>query len=634
MSCARSAIRRLYDLPINPTQDDRPPPQATGGHSGAPVLNPASGREIGPDVRRWAAMLVDSSALTDQPQRVLPDPSFDRFARMVQSALRVPVALVTIVEADRQVFPGAAGLAPGVDARRQTPLSHSFCKHVVHQRAPLVVADARLDSRVSDTLAIKDFGMIAYAGHPITDVSGAVIGSLCALDTEPRAWSERELTALEDLAAACSTEISLREMRRQAVASARDAYEVSYRARVLLALSERLGRTRTLADVSRALLRVAVEDLECSQAGLWVVDSDEATLRYVRDPDIAWPQAEERFAHVRIDDTTPFGAALLSTGPLYFAESALQNRAYPAMADDGPAEPGTARTFLPLIVDGERLGCLVLLWPDQHDFTAEEQVTIGALTTSTAGAIQRARLLADRVRVTQTVQRTLLAELPRPAGIDLAARYQAAHRAVHVGGDWYDVVELPSGAIALTVGDVVGHDAHAAAAMGPLRNMLRAFAWDGEGGPAQSVTRLDHAVGDLHPGVLATILFARIEPGDGPTRRLRWTNAGHPPPILMRPDGTSETLAGTVVDCLLGVVPETQRHDQELYVPSGATLVLFTDGLVGGRREDLDVARARLVAVLAANSDCTVDELADAVFAELVDDQPADDAALLLVRFR
>ena len=612
-------------------QDDRPSAPSTDGESPAP----APDREVGPDVRRWAAMLVDTGTLSDQPQPVLPDPSFDRYARLVQSALRVPVALVTIVESDRQVFPGAAGLAPDLDSDRQTPLSHSFCQHVVSKSGPLIVPDTRLDPRVSDNLAIQDFGVLAYAGYPITDLAGTVIGSLCALDTAPHVWTDPELAALEDLAASCSTEIALREMRRRAVASARDAYEVSYQARVLLAMSERLSRTRTLADISRALLRVAVEDLDCSQAGLWVVAADEAaTLNYVPDPDIAWPQAEEHFAHVRIDDTTPFGVALVTAEPIFYPDSGQQNRHFPAMAGHGPSEPGTARTFLPLLVDGERLGCLVLLWPDQPEFTDQERVTVGALMAATAAAIQRARLLVDRARVTAAVLNATLADLPRPEGVELAARYRAAYRADHVGGDWYDAVELPTGAVGLTIGDVVGHGTLAAAAMSPLRNMLRAFAWDRGGGPGQSVSRLDQAMRDLHPGVLATVLFARIEPGsEAGGRRLRWTNAGHPPPILMRPDGTCEALTGTAIDPLLGVVPDAPRHDHEVAVPSGATLLLFTDGLIGSQREDLDVGRARLVAALIASRELPVDELADALFDELVDDQPADDAALLAVRF-
>ena len=113
----------------------------------------------------------------------------ERFARLVAGRLRVPVALVSLVEAHRQVFPGLVGLAEPWATRRQTPLSHSLCQHVVATGHPLVLADARSDDRTCTSLAIGDLGVVAYAGMPLTDSDGHVLGSLCAIDTEPREWS-------------------------------------------------------------------------------------------------------------------------------------------------------------------------------------------------------------------------------------------------------------------------------------------------------------------------------------------------------------------------------------------------------------------------------------------------------------
>jgi serine phosphatase RsbU (regulator of sigma subunit) len=599
-----------------------------------PTVPVAPERSIGSDVRRWSAMVIDSSQLgDDHPQPVLPDPSFDRYARMVQAVLHVPVALVTIVESDRQVFPGAVGLTPERDAERQTPLSYSFCKHVVQAQAPLIVGDARDDARVSDNPAIEELGVLAYAGYPITDNSGVVIGSLCALDSEPREWTVAELAALDDLAAACSTEIALRELRRMAIAAARDAYEVGNRARVLLNLTQRLARTRTLADISRALLRVAVEDLECAQAGIWVVDHDDVNaLRYVRDPAISWPRAE-RISRVPIDDSNPFGTALLSASAQFFSSRRAEDRIFPPTTAEVVPDDGSARVYLPLIVDGERFGCLALLWTDHRDFGADDRITMDAVAASTGIAIQRVWLLADRATITTKLQNALLSNLPQPAGMELAARYRPADQADRMGGDWYDVVELPSGAIGLTIGDVVGHGVDAAAAMGPLRSMLRAFGWDGDDAPAQAVTRLDAAIQELRPGVLATVLYAQIEPGevDG-GRLLRWTNAGHPPAILLWPGGSCETLTGDGIDRLLGV-GESARHDHSIVVPEGAILAMFSDGLIQNRHEDMDLGRARLATALEANPDRSADEIAGAVLAAMVGDQPPDDVALLVVRF-
>ena len=109
----------------------------------------------------------------------------ERFARLVAGRLRVPVALVSLVEADRQVFPGLVGLAEPWATRRQTPLSHSFCQHVAATDQPLILADARSDDRTCTSLAIGELGVVAYAGMPLTDSDGHVLGALCAIDTEP-----------------------------------------------------------------------------------------------------------------------------------------------------------------------------------------------------------------------------------------------------------------------------------------------------------------------------------------------------------------------------------------------------------------------------------------------------------------
>ncbi len=140
--------------------------------------------------------------------------SFDHYARLVRRSLDVPTALVSIVETYRQVFPGALGLPDPWQKERETPLSHSFCKYVVADERPLVIEDARQDERLADNLAISDLGVIAYAGWPITNSHGEVIGSLCAIDSKPRTWTELDLENLADLAAACSAEIAQRELVR------------------------------------------------------------------------------------------------------------------------------------------------------------------------------------------------------------------------------------------------------------------------------------------------------------------------------------------------------------------------------------------------------------------------------------
>src|SRR5258707_8393367 len=119
------------------------------------------------------------------------DPGMERFARLVAETLGVPVALVSLVEADRQVFPGQVGLTEPWASSCQATLVRSLCQRVAATGSPLVLADARQDEQVRDSEASHELGMIAYAGLPLTDTDGHVLGSLCAVDTKPRAWSPR-----------------------------------------------------------------------------------------------------------------------------------------------------------------------------------------------------------------------------------------------------------------------------------------------------------------------------------------------------------------------------------------------------------------------------------------------------------
>ena len=136
-------------------------------------------------------------------------PIFDRFARIVSERLVVPVALVSLVDVDGQVFPGAYGLPQPWDAERWTPLSHSFCQHVVTSGRPLVVANAHDDPLVSENLAIMELGVIAYAGVPLRTGTGPIVGSMCAIDHAPRQWTGSELGLLTEIAAGCSDELGV-----------------------------------------------------------------------------------------------------------------------------------------------------------------------------------------------------------------------------------------------------------------------------------------------------------------------------------------------------------------------------------------------------------------------------------------
>ncbi len=149
---------------------------------------------------------LQKSGLLDSP----PEPAFDRLTVLATKALRIPVALVSLVDRNRQFFKSQCGLTAAMARHRQTPLSHSFCQHVVLSQEPLVIDDARVHPLVMDNLAIRDLGVIAYAGVPLVDAEGFALGALCAIDTQPRVWTKNEVEILRALAAQASAEIALR----------------------------------------------------------------------------------------------------------------------------------------------------------------------------------------------------------------------------------------------------------------------------------------------------------------------------------------------------------------------------------------------------------------------------------------
>jgi PAS domain S-box-containing protein len=161
-----------------------------------------SAHEIDPATQRLAAL--HATGLLDSPN----ERRFDRLTKLTAAALRVPISTVTLLDTDRQFFKSAFGLPEALAERRETPLSHSFCRHVVEGQAPLVVTDSRKHPLVACNPSIEELGVAAYLGLPISDREGVVIGSLCAIDHQPRHWSEADLDVLADVVVMVEREIA------------------------------------------------------------------------------------------------------------------------------------------------------------------------------------------------------------------------------------------------------------------------------------------------------------------------------------------------------------------------------------------------------------------------------------------
>jgi PAS domain S-box-containing protein len=295
--------------------------------------------------------------------------------------------------------------------------------------------------------------------------------------------------------------------------------------------------------------------------------------------------------------------------------------------------------FVPLPGRRHVLGAMLLARAPGSPVYTDQDLAVATDLGRRAGlTLDNARLYQSEHRIAETLQRSLLPDLPKIPGLRSAARYLASESGADVGGDFYEVISLPDGAVGVAVGDVVGHDVFAAAAMGHLRGLLRASVWDvgrypgGENRrhghePADVLTRVDRLVQGLETATLASVAYARLEPlPAGAGWRLRYSSAGHPPLMVRHADGST-----VVLDAAQGVllgVEDGPRTTAEVLLEPGATLLAYTDGLVERRGESLDEGLDRLTRALAVGPH-DVDQLVDHLVARLGDSE--DDVAVLAV---
>ena len=257
-----------------------------------------------------------------------------------------------------------------------------------------------------------------------------------------------------------------------------------------------------------------------------------------------------------------------------------------------------------------------------------------ALARVGAHAAERSVATTERL-MSMTLQRSLLGRPVEPNHLQVAVRYRPAAEQAEVGGDWYDAFVLPDRSLTMVVGDVAGHDRDAAAAMGQVRNLLRGVAYTLLEPPAQVLAVLDDAMRGLAVDVYATAVLAKVEQSEAEAERglrtLRWSNAGHPPPVVIEPAGGARLLQAQP-DLLLGVGDGSDaRVDHEVTLHPGATVVLYTDGLIERRDAGLDEGLAWLAGALDGKQDLTAEQLCDHLL-DQIDGDLDDDVALLVLR--
>ncbi|MEU9205536.1 SpoIIE family protein phosphatase [Streptomyces sp. NPDC048332] len=334
--------------------------------------------------------------------------------------------------------------------------------------------------------------------------------------------------------------------------------------------------------------------------------------------------------YTRTDEQYPMSEVVRTLAPRFIESAEDFAVSYPVLWPHISHLGITSAAYLPLIAQARPIGALGLLYSDKNGFTADERNLLVALGSSIAQSLQRAMLYEQEHDLAEGLQQAMLPRrIPDVPGAQIAVRYRSARLGRDIGGDWYDVIPLPGGRVGTVIGDVQGHDTHAAAVMGQLRIVLRAYAAEGHS-PATVMARASVFLHELDTDRFATCTYAEADLTTGVVQVVR---AGHVDPLVRDADGSCRKV---LVDggLPLGLSAEFGRLEypvSTVELDPGQTMVLFTDGLVELPGADLDEGTQLLTAMI-RNGPEDLQKLADRL-CESVDERGGeDDVAVLLLR--
>jgi PAS domain-containing protein/anti-sigma regulatory factor (Ser/Thr protein kinase) len=363
-----------------------------------------------------------------------------------------------------------------------------------------------------------------------------------------------------------------------------------------------------------------------------ILEPDEPILRQYFGAGILPREMQARYMRTPLDVDTYLTRAVNTGEPLFLLDRAAQLREFPALAKDIESTTLESAAVVPLRrASGGVFGALAIGWQRSHGYDAATAAALTDMAVVVARAIEQLELLELERSIARALQLGLLALDVRSTQAIVRARYQSSDATMEIGGDWYDAVELDDGRIAVAVGDVVGRGLSAATTMGQLRAALGVTAMQADDA-ADAITILDQYAKHVPGASCTTVAFAVIDPASATVSH---ASAGHPPPLLVTPDGTVKYLEGGR-SWPLGIdTPRRRPPAATEALPPGALLLLFTDGLVERRGESLDVGLERLRSIVAEHWNLPLRRLKQAIFRGMVDKAElvaTDDIALVAVR--
>jgi GAF domain-containing protein/anti-sigma regulatory factor (Ser/Thr protein kinase) len=511
----------------------------------------------------------------------------------------------------------ARGLEEEVERGFRVPVGQGFAGRVAAEMRPVAIAHLEPGDALNPLLYEKKIRSLL--GVPLI-VEGRLLGVLHVGSLTPRDFATDDTTVLQvvaDRVALAIDHARLFEGERGARAEAESALD---RLRQLQAVTESALAYMDLDDLLETILQRVTTMLSTDTAAVLLVDAEETEL-YARAAKGLEEEVERGF-------TLPIGSG--------FAGRVANERRPIVIRDVKPGlvvnplmfEKGVRSLLgVPLIVERRLIGVLHVGTLTPRDFSEGDVELLQAAGDRVALAIEHDRLF-EQHRVAQMLQRSLLpSDLPQPTGLSFAARYLPAAAKRLVGGDWYDVIELPDGRVGIGIGDVVGHGLEAATLMGSLRSALQAYAVQGLS-PGQIAPLLARFSLTMVNARMATYLYGVV---DVERTSLTFVNASHPAPLVVRPDGTAEVVNSPLLPPL-GTAVMPAAEETRVALEPGMTLAFYTDGLIERRGERL-VTRQQELHAAAAAAPAEPDLLCEALIEQLVgDDPPADDVAILTVQ--